>query len=226
MSKIREEFGTVEGLRVVELGSGRGDVSFLLAEAGARVTLIDSNGVALEQSRALFETNHLSAEFVNADLFGMNLTNASYDVSMSFGLIEHYRGAEQRQLFALHRTGKVAFVSVPNALCLPYRLWKLVLESTELWPYGFEMPFTKAGLITEMARCFTDVSLFVTPLSYHLGRRLGLPASLSLPFDSKLGYQLVAFGRHLTRPRSDKPMPHAIPPNAGFEKSMEGSLLA
>jgi len=194
LSKIMiKRFGRVEGLRVLELGAGRGDISYLLAKAGALVTLIDASEIALDQARAVFAGSGLNANFVLADLFESEISQ-SFDVAMSFGLVEHFQGSERRRLFELHRSGKLGFVSVPNALCVPYRLWKAAKEVLHSWPYGDEFPLTRWELRRDMLRHFRDVQVFTTPLSYNVSRRLGLLPPLRLPIDSWFGYQLIACG--------------------------------
>jgi SAM-dependent methyltransferase len=192
--KIKEAFGSIRGLRTVELGAGRGDMSYLLATAGARVTLVDNSAVALRQSKALFEAHGLSGDFVLANLFEMSIQDR-FDVSMSFGVLEHFRGAKRGQIVKLHAIAEVAFVSVPNALCVPYRAWKFALELTNRWQYGEESPLTAQGLKEEMLRSFKQVVIFHVPLNFHLNRFIGRPTFPTLPFDGALAYQLVACGR-------------------------------
>jgi 2-polyprenyl-3-methyl-5-hydroxy-6-metoxy-1,4-benzoquinol methylase len=185
-------FGRIKGLRTVELGAGRGDISFLLAKAGALVTLMDASEIALNQARVIFAGGDLKANFVLGNIF--EEVGGTFDVAMSFGLVEHFEGAERRRLFEMHKWGKLGFVSVPNALCPPYRLWKFAREVIHRWPYGKEIPLTKERLRAEMKLQFRDVRIFTTPLSYNLWRKLGMKAMFGLPLDGWLGYQLVASG--------------------------------
>src|SRR5262245_43145895 len=67
--RIRRTFGCIKGLRAIELGSGRGDLSALLAEEGARVTLLDSSERALSQARSRFSRLGLEGQFQLGDLF-------------------------------------------------------------------------------------------------------------------------------------------------------------
>ncbi|MCP4592617.1 MAG: class I SAM-dependent methyltransferase [bacterium] len=144
-------FGGIEGLRVVELGSGRGDLSALLAMRGARVTLVDYSDSALWQARQRFDALKLDAEFVRGDLLGdLGALAGRFDVSCSLGVIEHFRGRRRRQTLAAHHRvlgpRGVAIVSVPHAWGLSYRLWKLYLELRGWWPYGLEIPYSKGEL--------------------------------------------------------------------------------
>ena len=94
---IVERFGSFGGLRAIEIGAGRGLNGFLFAERGAEVTLLDNVVLALEQARALFDAHGLSFAAEEADLFALpDELRGAFDVSMSYGLCEHFLG-ERRQ---------------------------------------------------------------------------------------------------------------------------------
>ncbi len=57
-----------QGMRVLELGSGRGGLGLLLARLGAQVTLVDFSSSALEQARALFGLEGLDVLTIAADV--------------------------------------------------------------------------------------------------------------------------------------------------------------
>lgn len=158
----------IAGLNTVELGAGRGDLSVLLARAGARVTLVDYCDAALERARERFSRLGLNAEFVRADLL-TDVANLAgrFDAAVSVGVVEHFRGRERTRAITAHarvlRAGGTAMISVPNAWCLPYRTWKAYLQIRRWWPYGVEIPYTRrelrrracaAGLVP--ARMFAD----------------------------------------------------------------------
>jgi 2-polyprenyl-3-methyl-5-hydroxy-6-metoxy-1,4-benzoquinol methylase len=156
LDRIRLTFGRLQGLRAIELGSGRGDLSVLLAQEGADVTLLDSSDRALDQARARFDRLGLSAEFRRGDLFADATAQDGYDVALSSGVIEHFRGDQrthsiQSHRRALHDRG-MAIISVPNAHCLPYRIWKAWLELRQCWPYGYEQPYSQRELIRRARR--------------------------------------------------------------------------
>jgi len=144
-------FGSISGLRTVELGSGRGDLSALLAERGADVTLLDTNDTALGQAKHRFTRLGLSATYQQGDMLDLDETilNQS-DVTLSSGVIEHFESDERTTVIQAHRDcvrpGGMVIISVPNARCLPYRLWKSYLELRGWWPYGMEIPYTKSEL--------------------------------------------------------------------------------
>lgn len=149
--RLLSAFGAIGGLRTIELGSGRGDLSVLLAQAGAQVTLLDISAKALAQARQRFDRLGLHAEYLQADFHATGtLPVNAYDVSLSSGVIEHFEGADRTQSVHAHldllRAGGMAILSVPNARCAPYRLWKKYLELRGCWPYGVEIPYTRREL--------------------------------------------------------------------------------
>lgn len=146
VARLANAFGRIEGLRAIELGSGRGDLSVLLAERGARVTLLDASPTALHQARRRFERLGLTADFVEADMFDPpSDLRDRFDVALSSGVIEHFAGVQRTWAVGAHvgvlRPGGLAAISVPHAACPPYRMWKLYLELRGRWPYGFERPY-------------------------------------------------------------------------------------
>jgi len=149
LERLRRHFGAVENLRTIELGSGRGDLSALLAQEGACVALLDSSERALFQARQRFGRLGLQAEFLKGDLFKTSELER-YDIAISSGVIEHFTGHDRTRSLEAHRAvlGKkgLAIISVPNAHCFPYRLWKAWLELRGCWPYGFEKPYSRREL--------------------------------------------------------------------------------
>lgn len=57
-----------QGLKILEMGAGRGGVGLHLARLGASVTLVDFSPSALEQARALFALEGFEAQFIEADI--------------------------------------------------------------------------------------------------------------------------------------------------------------
>jgi len=148
MDRLISAFGRTKGLRTIELGSGRGDLSVLLAERGAEVTLLDQSGAVLDQARARFQRLGLSAEYRQGDMFDPPAdVLGHFDMALSSGVIEHFVGGDRTRAISAHadvlRPGGMVTISVPHASCPPYRLWKWYLEVRRRWPYGFERPFSK-----------------------------------------------------------------------------------
>ena len=150
---VRQRFGGFEGLKVVELGSGRGVNGVLYASRGAGVTLVDTSRVALEQAEELFAAFGTAFEGVEANLFAPpEALVGRFDVAMSFGLCEHFLGERRLGAVAAHialvRPGGVAFLGVPNRLAPAYRLWLGTMKRRGTWPLGTEEPFGELELVS------------------------------------------------------------------------------
>jgi len=149
--QIEGTFGSVAGLRTIELGAGRGDLSVLLAEHGAKVTLFDASEQAHEQARKRFRRLGLDADYVKGDMLGsLSKQAGQFDLAISSGVVEHFEDDQRTQTLAAHhavlRPGGMAIVSVPHSWCFSYRLWKLYLETRGWWPYGMEIPYSQKEL--------------------------------------------------------------------------------
>ncbi len=83
---VRTRFGRFDGLRVVELGAGRGLNGLLYAQRGAHVTLVDNLELPLAQAKRLFDANDADADLRVADVFELPAElRGTFDVSMSCG---------------------------------------------------------------------------------------------------------------------------------------------
>jgi len=155
---LRQSFPNFADLQVIELGAGSGTYAALLAQRGAHVTILDYSDKALQRGRDFFDRNELSAQFVKQDALALppELRNR-FDVALSFGLIEHFPGDQRRQIVQAHfdvlKPGGMAFMSVPNKYCPPYRLFKFVAQRTGRWIFGEEYPASHSELLSLAKRC-------------------------------------------------------------------------
>ena len=201
--------GRFDGLRAIEIGAGRGLNAFLFARRGADVTLLDRSSVALEQAKRLFDEHGLQVTLRETDLFALpeNL-RGGFDVSMSYGLCEHFLEERRRGVVAAHldvlRPGGLALLGVPNRYSPVYRLWMKALTARGSWPLGTEVPFS-AGELAGLAReaggepldprfgsfVASVVNHGVNQVLYKLGRR-GLPVpQVRIPGLDRLAYELL-----------------------------------
>ena len=144
-----------------------------------------------------------------ADLFELpHELLGRFDVSMSYGLCEHFLDDRRRRVVAAHlevlRSGGLALIGVPNRYSPVYRLWMRALTARGSWPLGTEVPFSSAEL-AGLARAAGGEPLdprfgsFVASVVNHgvnqvlfkLGRR-GLPVpQVRVPGLDKLAYELL-----------------------------------
>ncbi len=206
---VRERLGGFEGLTAIEIGAGRGLNALLYARAGASVTLLDLSEVALEQARWLFDAHGLPVETVRGDVFDLpQELRGRFDVSMSFGLCEHFVGERRREVVCAHlaplKPGGIAMIGVPNRLAPVYRLWKGVLTRRGTWPLGTEEPFTAGELSRLVSACggkplpaaygsfaASLVNHGVNQLLHKLGRRPLRVPQARVPGLDRLAYELL-----------------------------------
>ena len=206
--RLEATFETIEGLRTIELGSGRGDLSVLLAQRGARVTLLDASNAALEQAGHRFDRLGLTARLEQGDMFATaDAWRDRFDVALSSGVVEHFKGGERTRAIRAHRAvmrpGGLAVISVPHAWCVPYRLWKLYLDLLRRYPYGMEIPYTRREIVSRARRAgFERVEThglaFWQSVGGHwyktlLGRR-AVWADAPSRLDDMMGLVLLMFG--------------------------------
>ena len=148
---VISRYGSLENLKVIEIGSGRGEMSSLMASKGARARLLDYSSIALERARVLFNNLNLQADFILADCLDMPIELlGKFDISMSFGLAEHFDFPQRKAIFQIHKAllneRGICVIEVPNKYCLPYRIFKKVAESFGYWATGPEITFSRSEL--------------------------------------------------------------------------------
>ncbi|UCC94464.1 MAG: class I SAM-dependent methyltransferase [Candidatus Omnitrophota bacterium] len=214
--KIVNRHGSFKELDVAEIGSGRGEVSALMAQRGANVTLIDYSEVALGKAKELFNNIGVNANFLKADIRDIpkHLLN-SFDVSMSFGLVEHFDYPLRRDMVKLHgdllKPGGISFIAVPNTWCVPYRFFMKLSKMLGYCSEGFEVPFSRSELkkiavsagfgpyeIVGSSLIRDSVYFLFSRYISHLAKwKLIIDTSVfEIPsvFDDYLGYSLVLIG--------------------------------
>lgn len=216
--QILNSFPDVRGLRVIEIGAGAGTYAAMLAKRGADVTLLDYSQNALNRAQEFFSRLGLRGDLLMADALALpDDLRGRFDVALSFGLNEHFEGEKRQRIAAAHldvlNPGGLAFISVPNQLCPPYRLFKFVAQRTGKWKFGEEYPFTRTELerlgsslgareVTILADSFLTSFDFINPFKALAVVRNALnlrddydPSRLrderGTPLDSYLSYALV-----------------------------------
>jgi 2-polyprenyl-3-methyl-5-hydroxy-6-metoxy-1,4-benzoquinol methylase len=216
---VLQEFGSFENLQVIEIGAGIGTNAALMAKRGAIVTLLDYSENALKRASIFFKRNGLSAKTIKQDLLSLPTElHDKFDISMSFGLAEHFKGVKRMKIIKTHfdvlRKGGITFIAVPNQYNVPYRIFKFFAEYAGRWRVGEEYPFSRRELrnICQQSgyanlKFFGDSLFssfdFVNPLKI-IKKVYGVRNNLSSSnikresgtfLDSYLSYSLVVYGK-------------------------------
>ena len=166
----------VEPQRLLEAGCGTGRVSHRLTAEGFEAHLVDITLEAIRLSRSLLgEDAH--GLFVRGSCFRMPYATGAFDVAWNEGVLEHFRGDDQRQFLAemlrVLRPGGVAVTMNPYARSWLYRLGKAMLEAIGRWPYGPEYPVRSLAGMAEGAELCGEHSIgFLVLVSELLSRLL------------------------------------------------------
>lgn len=206
------KFGSLEGLKVIELGSGKGDVSLLLALEGADVMLLDREQQALQQAQQQFGYYGLKPQVVVGDIFDIHDgLKGAFDLAISWGVVEHFQRPVAFQACLSHRRAVhdqgMVVISVPNSWCVPYRLNKWCKHLTGTWKWGLELPFgpdelkiigRRMGLKNVWVHgssIVRDLDQFLFhPVMGRMEKYFGLKTELKTPLDPLLGHVLTMFG--------------------------------
>lgn len=142
---ILDRFGSYNHLKIIELGSGQGLFSMLMAKQGGEVTLLDFSETSLNNAKLFFQKEKVEAKFIKADILNFK-DNKKYDVVMSFGVAEHFQDKErfdvQKTHFDLCKPCGMSVIAVPNKSCLFYRVWLFIARITGFFmveEYAFTM---------------------------------------------------------------------------------------
>lgn len=143
-----------QGNKTLEIGSGSGQTSLCLAQAGCNATVLDFSKSALDlTSRAANALGiHIRAVCHDARL-PLPFKQKEFDIIFHAGLLEHFERSERVELLKQWKPYCKMMVSmIPNAGSLCYRIGKENQETNGTWPWGKEEPdytqireFTCAG---------------------------------------------------------------------------------
>jgi SAM-dependent methyltransferase len=163
---IIEIFGTFKGLRTIELGSGDGKVSLLFSLLGAKTTLVDYSSKQLKRAKFIAQKFEVEPLIVEENILELPKSFlGQYDISMSFGTVEHFFGTDRQKVFHAHfrvlRNGGVSIIWVPNRYGLLFHvgvaLRRLFRRNSSMID---EIPFTRKELVYRAKKAgLTDIKI-------------------------------------------------------------------
>lgn len=113
------ERGRTEALDVLDIGCGPGELSFLFAELGHRVTGIDINEPLVEIARRRADQRGLDTAFHTGSADRLPFGDGACDVCLAPELLEHVPDwkACLDEMARVVRPGGILFLSTTNVLC-------------------------------------------------------------------------------------------------------------
>jgi malonyl-CoA O-methyltransferase len=156
--------------KVLEIGTGTGEMSLHLSQTGRKVTALDFSMENLQFVKQCADELGICLEVVMADATQLlPFPDNSFDCVWSSGLLEHFSSEQRCNM--LREQGRVSnkkvISLVPNASCIAYRAGKAYQEEQGKWPYGLEIP------IPSMRKEFEAAGLHVTS-EFSVGARHAL----------------------------------------------------
>ena len=179
----------------IELGCGSGAFSLVLKKTGMvnEVTLLDYSRASLEAARALFSHFSERCNLVHADIESAPFKQKAFDLSLSAGVIEHFRTEAERLdcLIAHLEIADLAFIQAPVSSPFYWLSRAAYTAFNRGWPFGYEKPVTLRELrrLATMAGAWIlghDHQYFLSfPLFTRLHRLLR-PGWYTWPFQNEI----------------------------------------
>lgn len=144
---IRIMGGSVEGKRLLEIGSGRAVDSLFLAARGAKSYVLDFSSESFGLSVKLARERGVTIVPLRADARSLPFESGSFDLIFSQGLVEHYQPPDQlmEEQARVVKPGGYVLVDVPQLVSIQAAT-KMVLMRINRWPFGWERDYTESQL--------------------------------------------------------------------------------
>jgi SAM-dependent methyltransferase len=155
--KLLLEHQAPTGVRAIEVGSGPGHDSLVLAERGFQVWGVDWSQNGLEAGRRLYEEEGFRLGAIRADIRALPLRSDSFDFVWNAGVLEHFRDDDVLRVLSemrrIARPGTTVLAVVPNRFYFWYQA-HLALKrlARRVHQYGFERAFTPGYLAAQFRR--------------------------------------------------------------------------
>lgn len=128
----------------LDMGSGAGQNSAVLALRGRKTTLFDWSKENIYFSKELFSLLGTNGEFCQADMTKrLPFDDNYFDTVFSCGVFEYFDDKEIKNILreAFRVARKRVIIMVPNALSAAYRFGMWYMRITRKWHWGGERPF-------------------------------------------------------------------------------------
>lgn len=136
----------LSGLKVLEVGSGRGVDSVKLAELGAEVCMVDYSMLSFHLSTDLAQKRNVRVKPILADAASLPFIDASFDLVFSQGVMEHGDNlkllTEQARVI---KQGGYVIIDVPQVYSFQ-AINKAIQVKLGRWPYGEEKSYSKKAV--------------------------------------------------------------------------------
>lgn len=130
------------GSKTLEIGSGSGQTSLCLSQAGCDVTVLDYSDDAIELALCAANALGVNIRAICQDARRpLPFKEKEFDIIFHAGLLEHFNHNERVKLLKQWKPYCKLMVSmIPNAASLCYRIGKENQENNGTWPWGREDP--------------------------------------------------------------------------------------
>ena len=101
-------------IKSLEAGCGSASVSLYFSKKGYEATMLDASREALTQANNNFNREKIKGKFVLADINDMPFEDNTYDVVMSFGVLEHFEDIDKpiKEMIRVLKPGGLMFADI------------------------------------------------------------------------------------------------------------------
>lgn len=150
----------------LEIGCGSGLYSIVLSKLGIAkdIYLMDISLESLKLARKIFEEANIRCHLVLADAFFIPFPENHFDVSLSGGLIEHFKFDVQKKLVGEHcRVSRRTAIQVPTNTVIYWFMRTFITLKSGGWVFGYERPISYKRLV----RLLDSTDFLIKDEAYH-----------------------------------------------------------